>query len=115
MRMAVKTSPITAAPPFSVYLTGERERADGFTVSVLAGETALGWTGFARRCARLCRFTVPPLSPLLDYFGLDTTPAAYASVAIDPTATLAVHCGNGFDAGFSPYQSARLSRYNAVS
>jgi hypothetical protein len=33
----------------------------------------------------------------------------------DPTATLAVHCGNGFDAGFSPYQSTRLSRYNAVS
>ena len=31
----------------------------------------------------------------------------------DPTATLAVHCGNGFDAGFSPYQSTRLSRYNA--
>jgi hypothetical protein len=28
----------------------------------------------------------------------------------DPTATLAVHCGNGFDAGFSPYQSTRLSR-----
>src|SRR5450759_3312435 len=33
----------------------------------------------------------------------------------DPTATLAVHCGNGFDAGFRHYQSARLSRYNAVS
>jgi hypothetical protein len=33
----------------------------------------------------------------------------------DPTATLAVHCGNGFDAGFSPYQSTRLSRYNAAS
>ncbi len=29
--------------------------------------------------------------------------------AIDPTATLAVHCGNGFDAGFDPYQSARLN------
>jgi hypothetical protein len=28
----------------------------------------------------------------------------------DPTATLAVHCGNGFDAGFSPYQITRLSR-----
>ena len=42
MRMAVKTSPITGAPPFSVHLTGERERADGFTFSVLAGETALG-------------------------------------------------------------------------
>jgi hypothetical protein len=25
-------------------------------------------------------------------------------------ATLAVYCGNRFDAGFSPYQSARLSR-----
>src|ERR1039458_3949865 len=37
------------------------------------------------------------------------------SAAIDPTATLAVHCGNGFDVGFSPYQSARLSRYNPVS
>jgi hypothetical protein len=32
------------------------------------------------------------------------------SVANDPTATLAVRCGNGFDAGFSPYQSTRLSR-----
>src|SRR5450759_1117919 len=31
----------------------------------------------------------------------------------DPTATLVVHRGNGFDAGFRPYQSARLSRYNA--
>jgi hypothetical protein len=35
--------------------------------------------------------------------------------ANDPTATLAVHCGNGFEAGFSPYRSTRLSRYNAVS
>ena len=30
--------------------------------------------------------------------------------ANDPTATLAVHCGNGFGAGFSLYQSTRLSR-----
>jgi hypothetical protein len=35
--------------------------------------------------------------------------------AFDPTATLAVHCGNRFDAGFSPYQSASLSRYNPAS
>src|ERR1017187_6886341 len=41
--------------------------------------------------------------------------ALNGSLAIDPTATLAVHCGNGFDAGFSPYQSTRLSRYNAGS
>jgi hypothetical protein len=33
--------------------------------------------------------------------------------AFDPSPTLAVHCGNGNDAGFSPYQSTRLSRYNA--
>jgi hypothetical protein len=30
--------------------------------------------------------------------------------AFDPTATLAVRCGNGFDADFNPYQSTRLSR-----
>ena len=35
--------------------------------------------------------------------------------AIDPSATLAVHCGNVFDVGFSTYQSARLIRYNGVS
>jgi hypothetical protein len=35
--------------------------------------------------------------------------------AFDPTATLGVHRGDGFNAGFSPYQSTRLSRYNAVS
>jgi putative tryptophan/tyrosine transport system substrate-binding protein len=31
----------------------------------------------------------------------------------DPQETLAVHCGNGFDARFEPYQSTHLSRYNA--
>jgi hypothetical protein len=30
--------------------------------------------------------------------------------AIGTKRTLAVHCGNGFDAGFRPYQSTRLSR-----
>jgi hypothetical protein len=29
--------------------------------------------------------------------------ALNGSAAIDPSATLAVHCGNGFDAGFSPF------------
>jgi len=37
------------------------------------------------------------------------------SAAIDPERTLAVRCGNGFDAGFSPYQITRLNRYDAVS
>ena len=35
------------------------------------------------------------------------------NAGFDPSATLAVHCGNGFDARFEPYQSTRLSRYNA--
>ena len=39
--------------------------------------------------------------------------ASAAFDAYDPQATLAVHCGNGFDADFGPYQSTRLNRYNA--
>jgi hypothetical protein len=39
--------------------------------------------------------------------------ASAAFDANDPQETLDVHCGNGFAAGFSPYQSPRLSRYNA--
>jgi hypothetical protein len=27
---------------------------------------------------------------------------------------LAVHCGNGFDGRFEPYQSTRLRRYNTA-
>jgi hypothetical protein len=34
--------------------------------------------------------------------------------ANDPTATSPVHRSNGFDAGFSPYQTTRLNRYDAV-
>jgi len=33
----------------------------------------------------------------------------------DPTATLAVQCGNGFHAVSSPYQCARPNRYDAVT
>ena len=36
-------------------------------------------------------------------------------VELTPQRTSALHCGNGFDAGFSPYQSTHLSRYDAVS
>ena len=80
--MAVKTSPITAAPPFSVHLTGERERADGFTLSVSASEAALGRTGFTRWC--VSEYAV---LQLLGHFGPEPTPATFASVAIDPAAT----------------------------
>jgi hypothetical protein len=48
--------------------------------------------------------------PLLDQSGQSWILARDGLSAFDPTATLAVHCGNGFDASFSPYQSARLSR-----
>ena len=47
--------------------------------------------------------------PLLDKSGQKWILAGDGLSAFDPTATLAVHCGNGFDAGFSPYQSTRLS------
>src|SRR5450631_164653 len=40
---------------------------------------------------------------------------AMAPSTRDPKATSAVHCGNGFDAGFSPYQNAHLSRYYVLS
>jgi hypothetical protein len=48
--------------------------------------------------------------PLSDNNGQRWILAGDGLSAFDPTATLAVHCGNGFDAGFSPYQSTRLSR-----
>jgi hypothetical protein len=51
----------------------------------------------------------------LDNNGQWAALALNSSAANDPSATLAVHCGNGFDADFSHYQSTLLSRYNAVS
>src|ERR1700736_675345 len=36
------------------------------------------------------------------------TRRARRSDAFDPSPTLVVHCGNGFDGGFSPYQSTRF-------
>jgi hypothetical protein len=48
--------------------------------------------------------------PLLDQSGQKWILARVGLFANDPTATLGVHCGNGFDAGFSPYQITRLSR-----
>jgi hypothetical protein len=53
--------------------------------------------------------------PLLDKSGQRCILARDGLSAFDPSATLAVHCGNDFDAGFSPYRSTRLSRYNTVS
>jgi hypothetical protein len=49
-----------------------------------------------------------PFRPLLDVHWEGST------AQNDPSATLAVHCTKGFDADFTPYQSTRLSRYNAV-
>jgi hypothetical protein len=51
-----------------------------------------------------------PESPASD--SIDPRPAPAILVTQDPSATLAVHCGNDFNVGFSPYQSTRLSRYN---
>jgi hypothetical protein len=51
-----------------------------------------------------------PFRTRLDNNGQTSILACDGYDAIDPTATLAVHCGNGFDAGFSPYRSTHLSR-----
>ena len=45
-------------------------------------------------CARVC--------PLTDQSGQRSILAGAGLSANDPSATLAVHCGNGFDAGFGP-------------
>jgi hypothetical protein len=53
--------------------------------------------------------------PLLDQNGQRWILARDGLSANDPKWTLAVHCGNGFNAAFSPYQSTRLNRYDAIS
>jgi hypothetical protein len=73
--------------------------------------------------ARVVRFwqhlTDNPIAPeFVAYWTNNGQKAALGldlSAAIDPSATLAAHCGNGFEAGFSPYRSTRLNRYNALS
>jgi hypothetical protein len=47
---------------------------------------------------------------LTDQSGQFLILARYGLSAYDPKQTLAVRCGNDFDAGFSPYRSTRLSR-----
>ena len=47
--------------------------------------------------------------PLLDQSGQPSILAGDGLSAKDPKRTIAAHCGNGFDAGFDPYQSARLN------
>ena len=58
-----------------------------------------------RGCADEC-----PLTGVKQISRLDGVMSAF-----DPERTLAVRRGSGFDAGFSPYQSTRLNRYDAVS
>jgi hypothetical protein len=53
-------------------------------------------------------------SPLLSLPAPYTWPCCLSLIKAEPR-DMAVHCGNGFEAGFSPYQNTRLSRYNPVS
>jgi hypothetical protein len=48
--------------------------------------------------------------PLLDQSGQRSILARSGLVANDPKRTSAAHCGNGFEAAFSHYQSTRLNR-----
>jgi hypothetical protein len=54
--------------------------------------------------------TAPALVRFWDQSGQRWILARDGVSATDPTVTLAVHCGNGFDADFSLYRSTRLSR-----
>ena len=47
------------------------------------------------------------------YADIDRPPAPIASEAYDPSPTLAVHCTMILNACLEPYQSTRLSLYNA--
>jgi hypothetical protein len=78
-------------------------RMDNKQVSVIAAVALrcplLALSGQSNR-ARVC--------PLLDQQQTKSDFFHNSLSVNDPTATLAVHCGNGFDAGFSPYQCTRL-------
>src|SRR5260370_15732268 len=58
--------------------------------------------------------SAPDCRPRRTYLHLSYSYASPCGPALlvtqDPSATLAVHCGNGFVADFSPYQSTRLRR-----
>ena len=62
--------------------------------------------------------SAPDCRPRRTYLHLSYSYASPCGPALlvtqDPSATLAVHCGNDFDARFEPYQSTPLSRYNAA-
>ena len=72
MGTAVKTSPITAAPPFTVAPNNERERADGFTLISVSGRNRVRTDRFHSMGRE--KYAVLPFRPssALDYFGLIT-------------------------------------------
>jgi hypothetical protein len=50
------------------------------------------------------------------FFGVEQTSTGFVAIPeSDPTATLAVQRGNGFQAVSSPYQCARPNSYDAVT
>ena len=61
IRIAVNFAKLPALRrPFSAAPNGERERATGFTFSVLGGETVLGRNRFRSTVCKGMAFTVPP-------------------------------------------------------
>jgi hypothetical protein len=51
-----------------------------------------------------------PLDAMLENYIFYISRMYEFSHSLDPTATLAVHCGNRFDAGFGLYQNTCLRR-----
>ena len=77
-----------------------------FTSSCMV-RTPLFLTRGAWSCKAMSGFTVA-------IRGKADIPSCTAMSAFDPKRTWAVHCGNGFDAGFSPVK-VLLSQYNGAS
>ena len=76
----------------------ERPPRGGLSIcAVCCGASgANGTSRHSRRCQSLS-----PIGPRADKFGLWR---GAVCELLDPTATLAVHCGNGFDAGLAPIE-----------
>jgi hypothetical protein len=77
---------------------------------ISAHHTLLSFTFLLKRLIFLAAQFIAPIR-----FQGKRTSRLDGNSTVNPTATLAVHCGNVFDVGFSTYQSARLIRYNGVS
>jgi hypothetical protein len=77
-------------------------------VSILIGPTVSWSSATGRSGGRLGICVIRGDAPFWSLLVAKRTLHIHVAMsAFDPTATLAVHCGNAFDAGFNPYRNTR--------